>query len=179
MSGNRISDIINQPPQGTSSYPASAGDPTATTTTTSSAPSAPSYPASSGSVGTTSANAPSPRTSPRSGLPESPFGNVPVSAADGEHRFRASAIEALGGKLEQAVGKELIQARRHINGKPREVEAGAFTTFGAHLAHAYVQAVEYADVDLIGKEKALMEVDAKLKQTARILRELEQRNTIK
>jgi hypothetical protein len=64
-------------------------------------------------------------------------------------KFNAANIEAFGGKLIQAVGAEITSARRHLNEEPREVESGAFTTFGEDLAHAYVQAVEYACGDRI------------------------------
>ncbi|WP_067806772.1 hypothetical protein [Actinomadura formosensis] len=93
--------------------------------------------------------------------------------------FDPSTIESFGGKLIHAVGKELTAARKHINGAPREVEATSFTTFCIPLAHAYVQAVEYADVDLITKERVLTDCDAKLKKTAQILREAEKKSTIK
>jgi hypothetical protein len=111
--------------------------------------------------------------------PKSPFGNVPVTAASGQMEFDPGAIEAFGGKLIAEVGKELTAARRHLNDSPRAVESGAFTTFCAHLAHAYVQATEYADVDLITKEKVLTDVDGKLKETARILREADKHSTVK
>jgi len=113
--------------------------------------------------------------------PKSPFGNghVPVTAASGGVEFDPDAIQAFGGKLINAVGKELTAARKHLNDKPRDVESSAFTTFCIALAHSYVQATEYADVDLITKEKVLVDVDSKLKETARILREAENKRTIK
>lgn len=123
--------------------------------------------------------APQPTSTVRPVLPTSPFGNVPVTAAGGGVEFDHSAIRAFGGKLIQAVGKELTAARKHINAAPRKVEATSFTTFCIPLAHAYVQAVEYADVDLITKERVLTDYDAKLKKTADILREAEKKSTLK
>lgn len=111
--------------------------------------------------------------------PKSPFGNLPVGGASGEVEFDAAAIESFGGKLISQVGPKLTAARKHLNGNPRAVESGAFTTFCVALAHAYVQAVEFADVDLITKEKVLVDIDDKLKQTAKILREAERHSTIK
>ncbi|MFD0856218.1 hypothetical protein ACFQ07_28525, partial [Actinomadura adrarensis] len=106
-------------------------------------------------------------------------GNVPVTGASGEVEFDPDAIQAFGGKLIDAVGKELTSARKHLNDKPRAVESSCFTTFCIPLAHAYVQATEYADVDLITKQEVLVDVDKKLKETARILREAEKYSTIK
>jgi hypothetical protein len=113
--------------------------------------------------------------------PTSPFGpgNVPVTAAQGGVEFDPEVIQSFGGKLISTVGQELTAARKHLNDKPRDVESGAFTTFCLWLAHSYVQATEYADVDLITKEKVLTEVDGKLKETARILREAEKKSTLK
>ncbi|TDB82948.1 hypothetical protein E1264_30405 [Actinomadura sp. KC216] len=109
-------------------------------------------------------------------LPTSPFGNVPVTGAGGGVEFDPPVIEAFGGKLIKSVGQELTAARKHLNGAPREVEATSFTTFCVPLAHAYVQATEYADVDLITKEKVLTDYDAKLKKTAEILREADKKS---
>ncbi|RFS81709.1 hypothetical protein D0T12_31005 [Actinomadura spongiicola] len=110
--------------------------------------------------------------------PTSPFGGVPVTAAGGGMEFDLPMIEAFGGKLIRAVGKELTAARKHLNGAPRQVEATAFTTFCIPLAHVYVQATEYADEDLLTKEKVLTDYDAKLKKTAEILREAERKSTL-
>ncbi|WP_030173561.1 hypothetical protein [Spirillospora albida] len=115
----------------------------------------------------------------RPALPRSPFGAAPVGSAGDGVRFNPDRIQDLGTRLVRAVGRCLTEARSDLNGSPREVEAGSFTTFCAHLAHAYVQAVEYADQDLMMKERALLEVDGKLRETARILREVEKKNTVK
>ncbi|RKS68782.1 hypothetical protein BZB76_5910 [Actinomadura pelletieri DSM 43383] len=111
--------------------------------------------------------------------PTSPFGGAPVTAAGGGVEFDPPVIEAFGGRLIQAVGKELTAARKHLNGAPRQVEATAFTTFCIPLAHVYVQATEYADVDLVTKEKVLTDYDAKLKKTAAILREADRKSAPK
>lgn len=112
--------------------------------------------------------------------PESPFGGIIAGAVGGSGvKFTPSSIEALGKKLISEVGAELTAARRHLNDKPRNVEAGSFTTFGAHLAHAYIQATEYADTDLITKARHLVEIDDGLRKTAQILRQVEEANTLK
>lgn len=96
-------------------------------------------------VGTQTTDAPGPdtppggRTPPSMGpaQPKSPFGNMPVSTGSDEVRFKPDDLVRLGGELLGRLGDDLTQARRHVNAAPREVEAGAFTTFRAHLAHAY------------------------------------------
>lgn len=66
-----------------------------------------------------------------------------------------------------------------MNAAPREVEAGAFTTFCAHPAHAYVQGVEYADVDLVTKLRQLKEVQDGLNTTAKIMKAAEEKSAPK
>ncbi|MFI0350673.1 hypothetical protein [Actinomadura sp. 9N407] len=102
-----------------------------------------------------------------------------MSGAMGESKFNADNIERFGGKLIVNVGGYLKQARLDINDAPRRVEASSFTTFCPNLAHAYIQATEYADVDLITKERVLLDVDEKLKTTAKILREAEKKSTVR
>ncbi|TDB78975.1 hypothetical protein E1264_36180 [Actinomadura sp. KC216] len=101
--------------------------------------------------------------------PKSPFGNMPVSTGSGEVRFKSQDISRLGDRLVTDLGDDLSQARRHVNAAPREVEAQAFTTFCAHLAHAYVQGTEYADVDLVTKLRHLKEFQDGLKTTAKVV----------
>ncbi|MBA9002921.1 hypothetical protein [Thermomonospora cellulosilytica] len=147
---NRIDQLLNGPQPGPSVPPGGGGGPSPSTPTM------------------------------RPALPTSPFGNnVPVTAAGGGVEFDAGAIEAFGPKLITKVGTELTAARKHINASPRQVEASCFTTFCAALAHAYVQATEYVDVDLVTKQRVLTDVDGKLKETAKILREAERRSTVK
>lgn len=112
--------------------------------------------------------------------PRSPFGGT-IEGTGGGSAIKVSPdqIEALGKKLVDAVGSELTAARRHLNDKPRNVAASSFTTFGAHLAHIYVQATEYADTDLITKGKQLEEVKDGLKKTADVWRRSEEANRVK
>lgn len=111
--------------------------------------------------------------------PKSPFGNMLVSTGSGEVRFKPDDIVRLGNELIAKLGDDLSQARRHVNGAPREVEAGAFTTFCAHLAHAYVQGTEYADVDLVTKLRQLKEFQGGLNTTAKIMKMAEEKSAPK
>lgn len=156
-SGNRINDILNPGGGGTGSASSGEGPPPST-------------------VAPSRGDIPSIRQAP----PKSPFGGTILGAVGGTGiKADPDHIESLGKKLVDVVGSELTAARRHLNDKPRSVEAGSFTTFGAHLAHAYVQATEYADTDLITKAKQLVEVHDGLKETALIWRAAEEANRVR
>ncbi|MFI0405177.1 hypothetical protein [Actinomadura sp. 3N508] len=126
-------------------------------------------------LGTKTDHSPAPPTqgsvppSARPVPPKSPFGSMPVSTGSDEVRFKPQDVSRLGDRLVTELGDDLSQARRHVNAAPRQVEAQAFTTFCAHLAHAYVQGTEYADVDLVTKLRHLKEFQDGLKTTAKVV----------
>jgi hypothetical protein len=93
-------------------------------------------------------------------------------------KFKPDAIAKLGDDIEHQVGEIIKQARYKLNGTPRDVESGSFTTFAFPLAVAYTEALSYADQDLIGKVKELMGYNDGLHKTAQKYRDAEHKSTL-
>jgi hypothetical protein len=93
--------------------------------------------------------------------------------------YRHEDVAALGDRLERQVGDFLKQARYKLNGDPRTVSTGAFTTFAYPLAMTYTEAVAFEDQDLRTKMQALMHVNDLLHKTAANQSEAERKSTVR
>jgi hypothetical protein len=103
----------------------------------------------------------------------------PAGKSDGEVRFSPSEVKQLGLNIERELDAIFKQARYKLNGAPRDLEPGAFTTFGFALAMVHTEVIEYADQDLITKSKLAMDFNDKLQKTAINQDEGERKSTIK
>jgi hypothetical protein len=126
---------------------------------------------------------PTQRTSGTSGnqaVPTPSAGQSPSAPgkSSGEVRFAPSEIKQLGLNIERELDAIFKQARYKLNGAPRDLELGAFTTFGFACAMAHTEVIEYADQDLVTKTKLAMDFNDRLQKTAITQNEAERKSTI-
>ncbi|MGH3243905.1 MAG: hypothetical protein ACRDNL_26230, partial [Spirillospora sp.] len=107
-----------------------------------------------------------------------PPGSRPGGKADGEVHFHPDTLKRLGDALEKNVGAILKNARYKLNVKPRDAQPDAFTTFGFLCAMAYTEVIEFADQDIIDKEKLLMDFNDRLHKAAKNQDEAERKSTL-
>ncbi|GAA4628822.1 hypothetical protein GCM10023196_046790 [Actinoallomurus vinaceus] len=85
----------------------------------------------------------------------------------------------MGDRIERQVGDFLKQARYKLNGDPRTISTGSFTTFAYPLAMTYTEAVAFEDQDLRTKIQALMHINDLLHETAANQSEAERKSTVR
>jgi hypothetical protein len=124
---------------------------------------------------------PSRQTSDNQAAPTPSAGQSPSAPgkSSGEVRFAPSEIKQLGLNIERELDAIFKQARYKLNGAPRDLEAGAFTTFGFAFAMVHTEVIEYADQDLVTKSKLAMDFNDRLQKTAINQNEGERKSTIK
>ncbi|GAA4234965.1 hypothetical protein GCM10022254_41120 [Actinomadura meridiana] len=156
MGHNKINNILNSP------TPAADPSPTPAPSATPPAPS-----------GTPSGGG-TPSPSPGAAPPTSP----PGAKGSGEVHFHPESLKKLGDAIEKDVGAILKNARYKLNVKPRDAQPDAFTTFGFSCAMAYTEVIEFADQDLINKEKLLMDFNDRLHKAAMNQDEADRKSTL-
>lgn len=134
----------------------------------------PTQPPPSGQATTPPAGGATPK--PSSGQSATP---PPGGKSSGEVRFSPSEVKQLGLNIERELDAIFKQARYKLNGKPRDLEPSAFTTFGFAFAMTHTEIIEYADQDLITKTELAMDFNDKLQKTAINQDEGERKSTIK
>lgn len=96
-----------------------------------------------------------------------------------EVHFSPDSVRSLGKAFESELQPIFAAARKALDGAPKDLEPGAFTTFGYAFSAVHVEVAEYFRADLVQKAQTAAHFNDRLRQVADNQDEAERKSTIR